>query len=874
MVNKDVKINDKQRYQLKRFIKQLDGIRGRGTELVSVYVPSGYNLDNISQHIQEEQGTATNIKSKQTRDNVIAALEKIIQHLKRFKRTPPNGLVVFAGNVSDKQGQDDHQVYSLEPPVPLNQRLYRCDKEFVLEPLKEMADDKDTYGMIVMDRREGNIALLKGKTIIPLISKESRVPGKFKTGGQCLAKDSVVQQTNGTFRAISNVNVGNELVGVHDNSLENVFVKDSWDSGSKKTLKLITKHPQMRIECSPDHVFPVKTRSGVVDMKAEDLSKEDILLTVSKLYAKGEVQTLDSKKYHNSFVLNKKGQALIKTYRKNTDTTQKQLAKKIKTTQTTVSSYELGKLNIARGKMKAVARAISIPSKQFYSYAKPYQVKNIQLPETVDEDFAYFLGYYTGDGSSEIDRISLYEGDAGFANQLCRIFEGLFKTGISSKRRENKNYVRLRISSRPLTRLIRHEFPELRKSRNSRIPDKIARSPLKVVNAYLQGFFDAEGYARPKRGVGVGINNKRMLREIQMLLLRNGIISSFYSYDNSKNPYSDNVSYSLSISEKRSLQLFKENIGFKNEKKLRKLQESIANKTGKSNVRQVLVNGTKVRSVLAKHGYLPKDFPKISNFFRNERSMSEQVFEKNILSKIDKKCREELRNCISPVIPTKIKKIEVGRQQEMHDISVENQYFIANGLVTHNSAQRFARLREGAAKQFYKKIADMAKTQFYDRRDLKGILVGGPGGTKLDFVNGGYLPGPLKEKVIAIKDLSYTGDFGLEELLEKSHDVLAEQSVMEEKQIMQKFFKYLAEEPGMVTYGEDDTKRLLKLGAVDTVLISEKVSDEKVDEFVEEAEKVSSNIELISNETREGSQLEQMGGIVAILRYNAGDSFT
>lgn len=874
MSKKDVKITEKQRYHLKRFIKKLDGIRGRGTELVSVYVPSGYNLDNINQHIQEEQGTATNIKSKQTRDNVIAALEKIIQHLKRFNKTPPNGLVVFAGNVSDKQGQDDHQVFSMEPPIPLNQRLYRCDKEFVLEPLKEMANDKDTYGLIVMDRREGNIALLQGKTIIPLISKESRVPGKFKTGGQCLARDSVVQRTDGTFRAISDVKVGNELVGMHDSSLENVSVKDSWNTGLKNTLRIVTKHPQMKIGCSPDHVFPVKTPSGIVDKKAEDLNQGDILLTVSKLDAEGEVQTIDSKKYYNSFVLNKKGQALIQTCRKQTNTTQKQLAKKMGTTQTTVSSYELGKLNIARNKMKEVARAIGVSSKQFYSYAKPYQVKEIHLPDIVDEDFAYFLGYYTGDGSSEVDRISLYEGDPYFALQLRAIFENTFKTNISSKRRESKNYSRLRISSRPLTRLVLHEFPELRKSRNSRVPDKISKSPITVINAYLQGFFDAEGYARKERGVGVGINNKKLLREIQMLLLRNGIISSFYAYDNSLNPYSDNVRYSLSISEKRSLQLFEENIGFKNEKKLQKLKQAIDNKTNRSNVRQLLVNGAKVRAVLAKHGYLPKDFPKVSSFFRDERGMSEQVFEKNILSKVDANCENELRNYMTQVIPTKIKKITRGKPQKMHDISVENQYFVANGLVTHNSAQRFARLREGAAKQFYKKIADMAKTHFYDRRDLKGILVGGPGGTKIDFVNGNYLPGPLKEKVIAVKDLSYTGDFGLEELLEKSQDVLAEQSVMEEKVIMQKFFKYLAEEPGMVTYGEDDTKRLLKLGAVDTVLISEKVSDDKVDEFVDEAEKVSSSVELISNETREGSQLEQMGGIVAILRYNAGESFT
>jgi peptide chain release factor subunit 1 len=178
------KVKDKDKYKLKRFLKELEDVRGRGTELVSVYVPSGYDINKINTHISEEQGTASNIKSKQTRDAVIASLEKIIQHLKLYDRTPENGLAVFSGNVSERDGQQDYRVWSIIPPIPLNQRLYRCDKEFVLEPLQKMVEDKDSYGLVVMDRREANIALLKGKTIIPLVSAESMVPGKFRAGGQ------------------------------------------------------------------------------------------------------------------------------------------------------------------------------------------------------------------------------------------------------------------------------------------------------------------------------------------------------------------------------------------------------------------------------------------------------------------------------------------------------------------------------------------------------------------------------------------------------------------------------------------------------------------------------------------------------------------
>ncbi len=175
---------EKKQHKLKRVVKELGQHRGRHTELVSVYIPAGYDINKIVNHLQQEQGTAENIKSASTRKNVISALEKMIQHLKLYPKTPENGLAVFSGNVAEREGQTDVRVWAVEPPVPLNIRIYRCDKEFVLEPLKEMLEVKDVYALLAMDRREADLALLKGKQIISLMSVHSNVPGKYKTGGQ------------------------------------------------------------------------------------------------------------------------------------------------------------------------------------------------------------------------------------------------------------------------------------------------------------------------------------------------------------------------------------------------------------------------------------------------------------------------------------------------------------------------------------------------------------------------------------------------------------------------------------------------------------------------------------------------------------------
>ncbi len=173
-----------QRFKIRKIVKELEIHRGRHTELVSVYIPKDYDINKIIYHLSQEAGTAENIKSSATRKNVVDALEKMIQHLRLYKKTPENGLMVFSGNVSEREGQSDVKVWSIEPPVPLNQRLYRCDKEFVLEALREMCEDKEVYALVVLDKRDAHLALLRGKTIIPVAKTHSEVPGKMRAGGQ------------------------------------------------------------------------------------------------------------------------------------------------------------------------------------------------------------------------------------------------------------------------------------------------------------------------------------------------------------------------------------------------------------------------------------------------------------------------------------------------------------------------------------------------------------------------------------------------------------------------------------------------------------------------------------------------------------------
>ncbi|MAF36441.1 peptide chain release factor 1 [archaeon] len=177
-------IDKKTVQKLKRFITELKGIRGRHTELVTVYVPEGYDLNKIIQQLAQEQGTASNIKDKTTQKHVIDSLERMIRHLRLYKKTPERGLAVFAGNTDSHSGKLNLKVWSIEPPQPIKTKLYRCDQTFVLDPLMSQLDIKETYGLIVVDKREANVGLLKGTSIKELKGFTSNVPGKVRAGGQ------------------------------------------------------------------------------------------------------------------------------------------------------------------------------------------------------------------------------------------------------------------------------------------------------------------------------------------------------------------------------------------------------------------------------------------------------------------------------------------------------------------------------------------------------------------------------------------------------------------------------------------------------------------------------------------------------------------
>ena len=231
------------------------------------------------------------------------------------------------------------------------------------------------------------------------------------------------------------------------------------------------------------------------------------------------------------------------------------------------------------------------------------------------------------------------------------------------------------------------------------------------------------------------------------------------------------------------------------------------------------------------------------------------------------------------------------------------------------SAQRFARLRLEAIDNFYQEVAGMANDLFVPKRhDIEGVLVGGPSPTKEEFLDGDYLHHEIGDAVIGKFDVSYTDESGLRELVDNAEDALADAEVMKDKREMEAFFKEL-NAGERATYGFEQTRENLVMGAVDRLLISEDLRkdvvtyecgacgttdrtiidrrkstpdhdcshcgetvaaddaerEDAIEHLIEIAEDRGTETKFISSDFEKGEQLyDAFGGFAGILRYSTG----
>ncbi len=172
-------------YKVRKLIAELGSKEGRGTELVSLYIPPKKAIHEAIANLREEWGTAGNIKSDTTRNHVQDALTKAMQRLKLYRTAPETGLVLFSGALpTNGPGSEVVNVWEIVPPKPVQTYLYACDDHFRVEYLKDMLKEDKVFGLLAIDSNDVGMGILSGDRLEIADLMTSGISGKTRKGGQ------------------------------------------------------------------------------------------------------------------------------------------------------------------------------------------------------------------------------------------------------------------------------------------------------------------------------------------------------------------------------------------------------------------------------------------------------------------------------------------------------------------------------------------------------------------------------------------------------------------------------------------------------------------------------------------------------------------
>lgn len=155
------------------------------------------------------------------------------------------------------------------------------------------------------------------------------------------------------------------------------------------------------------------------------------------------------------------------------------------------------------------------------------------------------------------------------------------------------------------------------------------------------------------------------------------------------------------------------------------------------------------------------------------------------------------------------------------------EHLVSNIMGKHRqggqSAQRFERLIEEAAHNFFKRATEHACSYWLPNlENIQAIIIGGPGATKDFVVKNDYFHHEIGKKIAKTTfDVGYSNDSGVRELVENAGKMMGEIELDAERQVMNEFLSELVKPHPKAAYGEKMVREALEQGAVGRLLVSE-----------------------------------------------------
>jgi ribonucleoside-diphosphate reductase alpha chain len=215
-------------------------------------------------------------------------------------------------------------------------------------------------------------------------------------------------------------------------------------------------------------------------------------------------------------------------------------------------------------------------------WTKGDHAQPLRFPETWSEEFAHYLGWLVGDGSTSGSTVaSIYGSQEDRDEILPRHAELLDWVNCERpiKLSEQANgTAQLRLARRAFKQFIEALGFKSVKGPEKTVPWSIEQAPAETVAAFLRGLYDADGCvvsSTKQRYVGLGSTSPELLKGVQTLLSTFGIMSRLYQTKGAKSEgsssyvnrfgetksYGRSASYDLRISS-GSIIRFAEHIGF------------------------------------------------------------------------------------------------------------------------------------------------------------------------------------------------------------------------------------------------------------------------------------------------------------------------
>jgi protein pelota len=184
--------------------------------------------------------------------------------------------------------------------------------------------------------------------------------------------------------------------------------------------------------------------------------------------------------------------------------------------------------------------------------------------------------------------------------------------------------------------------------------------------------------------------------------------------------------------------------------------------------------------------------------------------------------------------------------------------------------------RSEAIKEYFRK-ALKALRQVWMPAHLSIVIIG-VGFVKNDFAR--FVEDEavdLAGSVADVKSVNNGGIAGVHEALRSGVllKTMKRLRVAEETEVVEEVLRRLGKEEGAVTYGFEEVKRAAGLGAVEKLVLTDRIlresGDEKrllVEEVMETVERRGGAVTVVSGEHQAGTQLAGLGGVAALLRFS------